>query len=196
MLKKLLIPCIGMVALAVLSGIALAGVPCSGTSTVIITENNVPCINGAAICPKGDLDQLTVEVTVLDCYGTALEGKSVTISPVAAGFVFNVADSARVLVSNALGKVTQVYNAFGGCGNLSFAAVVDGVTLGPSATVYIASLDAVLGSPLRCDALDYSVFGQKYGLAYPCLDYNCSGKVDAIEFSVFGQHYGHYYGMP
>ena len=196
MLKKLLIPCLGIVALAVLSGAALAGVPCTGTSTVVITENSVACTNGCAICPRGDLYKITVEVTVLDCYGTALAGKSVTISPASAGFVFNVADSARVLVTNALGKVSREYSAFGGCGNLAFRGVVDGVTLGPSANVYISSLDPAIGSPLVCDALDFSAFGQHYLQVYPCLDYDCSGTVDAIDFSAFGQHYLHYYGMP
>jgi hypothetical protein len=99
-------------------------------------------------------------------------------------------------VSNALGKVSQEYKAFGGCGNLAFRAVVDGVTLGPSATVYISSLDPATGSPLVCDALDFSAFGQRYLTNYPCLDYDCSGSVDAIDFSAFGQHYLHYYGMP
>ena len=198
MLKKLLIPCFGIVALAVLSGIALAGVPCTGTSTVVITENNVGCAAGAAICPKGDLDTVTVTITVLDCYGTALAGKSVTIQPAAAGFVFNVADSARVLVSNALGVVSQKYMKFGGCGNLRFQAVSDGVTLGPSAPIYVSNMDNVLGTPaLKCDGLDLSLFGQYYGLTtFPCGDYNCSGKTDGLDLSIFGQHYGHYYGMP
>jgi len=195
MLKKLLIPCLGIVALAVLSGTALAGVPCSSTSTVVITENDLACTNGAVICPGGDFDTLTVEVTVLDCYGTALSGKSVTISPAGAGFVFNVADSARVLVTNALGKVSRKYWRFGGCGDLAFLAVSDGVILGPSATVSIANLDPA-GSTLVVDAVDFSVFGQYYLKVFPCQDFNCDGIVDAIDFSAFGQHYLDIYTLP
>lgn len=193
MLKKLLIPAIGIVALAVLSGIALAGVPCSGTSTVIITENSVPCVNAANICPLGDRDTLKVEVTVLDCYGTPLAGKSVTLTPATAGFVFKAADSAKVLVTDSNGKASSGYKSFGGCGDLKFQAVCDGVALGPSATCYIANFDNTITPPTaKVDALDLSQFGQNYGNnAWKQGDYNCDGFVNALDLSQFGQHYGH-----
>lgn len=195
MLKKLLIPTIGIVALAVLSGIALAGVPCTGTSTVIITENSTPCVNAANICPGGDRDTITVTVTVLDCYGNPVVGENATITPVSAGFVFKLADSTKVLVTNGSGVVSAKYYCFGGCGNLTFQAVCNGVTLGPSANIYIVNLDYVTSAPtFKCDALDLSPFGQNYGTTtYPCGNYNCStdGKTDALDLSVLGQHYGH-----
>lgn len=193
MLKKLLIPGLGIVALAVLSGIAFAGVPCSGTSTVVITENSVPCTNAANICPAGDRDTIKVEVIVLDCYGTALAGKTVTITPATAGFVFKAADSAKVLVTDALGKVSAGYKTFGGCGDLKFQAISDGVTLGPSATCYIANFDNATSAPTAVvNALDLSQFGQNYGsTTWKQGDYDCNGVVNALDLSPFGQHYGH-----
>jgi hypothetical protein len=195
MLKKLLIPAIGIVALAVLSGIALAGVPCTGTSTVIITEDSAPCVNAANICPGGDLDTLTVTVTVLDCYGNPVVGQNATVTPVGAGFVFRAADQSKVLVTDGSGVVSAKYYCFGGCGNLAFQAVCQGVTLGPSANIYIANLDNTTTAPTyKCDALDLSLFGQRYGsTTWACGNYNCSvdGKVDALDLSVLGQHYGH-----
>ena len=193
MLKKLLIPGMGIVALAVLSGIALAGVPCSGTSTVIITESSGACTNAAAICPKGDLDTIKVVVTVMDCYGSVLVGKTVTVTPATTGFVFKAGETSRVAVTDGAGKVSFGYKCFGGCGNLKFQAVSDGVTLGPSAACYIANLDNAITPPTaKCDGLDLSLFGQNYGkTTFPCGDYNCSGKEDGLDLSVFGQHYGH-----
>jgi len=195
MLKKLLIPTVGIVALAVLSGIALAGVPCTGTSTVIITENSIPCINAANICPGGDLDTITVTVTVLDCYGNPIVGENTAITPQTAGFVFKAADSTRTLVTDVSGVVSAKYYCFGGCGDLKFQAVCNGVTLGPSATIYITNLDNTISPPAyKCDAVDLSLFGQKYGsTTWPCGNYNCSsdGKCDALDLSILGQHYGH-----
>jgi hypothetical protein len=192
MLKKLLIPVFGIVALAVLSGIALAGVPCAGTSTVVVTENSVVCTGAAALCPAGDMDTLKVTVTVMDCYGTALSGKSVTITPVSTGFKFRAADSSKVVVTDALGGASTGYRYMGGCGNLQFQAVVDGVTLGPSASIYIASPDNTYPANGIVNAIDLATFGQNYGSSsWPCGDFNCSGVVNAIDLATFGAHYGH-----
>jgi hypothetical protein len=172
-----------------------AGVPCTGTSTVVITENSSPCVNAANICPAGDLDQITVTVTVLDCYGSPVVGQNATITPASAGFVFKAADSTKVLVTNGSGAVSATYKCFGGCGNLRFQAVCQGVTLGPSAAIDVKNLDNSITPPtFKCDALDLSQFGQKYGsTTWACGNYNCSvdDKVDALDLSILGQHYGH-----
>jgi len=197
MLKKLLIPVFGIVALAVLSGIALAGVPCAGTSTVVVTENSAQCTGAAAICPAGDKDTLKIEVTVLDCYGTALSGKSVTLTPISSGFKFRAADSSKVAATDVLGKVSWGYKCFGGCGNLQFQAVVDGVTIGPSTAIYIANFDNNAVPTGKCDAVDLGIFGTNYGsTTWPCGDFNCSAKTDAVDLAIFGTHYGHQFGMP
>jgi len=192
MLKKLLIPLFGIVALAVLSGIAVAGVPCSGTSTIVVTENNGSCTGAAVLCPKGDKDVVTVTVTVMDCYGTALSGKSVTLTPISTGFKFRTVDQSKVGTTDALGVVAYTYACVGGCGNLQFQAVVDGVTIGPSAAIYIANFDMNAVPSGSVDAVDLGIFGSNYGsTTYPCGDYNCSGVTDAIDLAIFGTHYGH-----
>lgn len=192
MLKKLLIPVFGIVALAVLGGIAVAGVPCAGTSTIVVTENNASCTGAAAICPAGDKDTIRVEVTIMDCYGSVLAGKSVTVTPISAGFKFRAADSSKVAVTSALGVVAFGYKAFGGCGNLQFQAVVDGVTIGPSAAIYIANFDNNAVPSGKVDLVDLGIFGSNYGsTTWPCGDYNCSGKTDLVDLGIFGTHYGH-----
>ena len=192
MLKKLLIPLFGIVALAVLSGIALAGVPCAGTSTIVVTENSASCTGGAAICPAGDKDTLKVTVTVLDCYGSVLSGKNVTVTPVTTGFKFRAADSSKVAATDVLGVVSFGYKYFGGCGNVQFQAVVDGVTIGPSAAVSIANFDNNAVPSGKCDLVDLGIFGAHYGsTTWPCGDYNCSGKTDLVDLGIFGTHYGH-----
>jgi hypothetical protein len=192
MLKKLLIPLFGIVALAVLSGIALAGVPCSGTSTIVVTENSAACTGAAAICPAGDKDTLRVEVTVMDCYGTALSGKSVTLTPISSGFKFRAVDNPVVLSTDVLGKVAYGYRYFGGCGSLQFQAVVDGVTIGPSSAITIANFDNNAVPSGKCDLIDLGIFGAHFGsTTWTCGDYNCSGKEDLVDLGIFGAHFGH-----
>ena len=70
--------------------------------------------------------------------------------------------------------------------------VVDGVTIGPSAAIYIASFDMNAVPSGSVDAVDLGIFGSNYGsTTYPCGDYNCSGVTDAIDLAIFGTHYGH-----
>jgi hypothetical protein len=190
MLKKLLIP-IGIVALFALGSIALAGVPCTGTSSVVATENSTPCPAGGAFCPKGDYNTITVTVTVLDCYGTALGSKSVQVRPSgAATFKFQAADSLKTLTTNVSGQVVATYTKIGGCGNMNFTAICQGVTLGPSNTLYCANVDNNASG--KCDGTDFGVFAGHYNRTdRPCSDYNCSGKVDGTDFGLFAGHYNH-----
>jgi hypothetical protein len=162
MLKKLLIP-IGIVALMAFGSIALAGVPCSGTSTVVATENSTPCLAGGAFCPAGDYNTITVTVTVLDCYGTALSGKSVTITPNGDTSVRfkGAADSSKTSSTNVSGQVTATYNKIGGCGNLKFLATCQAITLGPSNSLYCANVDN--NGSGKCDGTDFTIFAGHLG---------------------------------
>jgi len=190
MLKKLLIP-IGIVALLAFGSIALAGVPCTGTSTVVATENSSPCPAGGAFCPKGDYNTITVTVTVNDCYGTALAGKSVAVKTAgAATLKFQAADSTKTLTTNISGQVVATYAKIGGCGNMAFTAICQGVTLGPSNSLYCANVDN--NGSGKCDGTDLSIFAGHYGRTdKPCSDFNCSGKVDGTDLSIFAGHFGH-----
>jgi len=187
MLKKLLIPT-GIVALFAFGSIALAGVPCTGTSTIVATENNPSCPAGGAFCPAGDLNTITVTVTVLDCYGTALSGKSVTLSPVGAGLKFQAADSAKAVMTNLSGQASTTYSKIGGCGNLTFTGLCQGVTLGPSNSLYCANPDN--NGSGTVDGIDLGTFATHYGKNQPCSDYNCSGLVDGVDLGTFATHYG------
>jgi len=189
MLKKLLIPT-GIVALFAFGSIALAGVPCTGTSTVVATENSAPCAAGGAFCPAGDFNTVTVTVTVLDCYGTALSGKSVTVSLAgAANLKFQAADSSKALTTNISGQATATYNKIGGCGNLAFSAVCQGVTFTTSNTLYCSNVDN--NGSGACDGTDLSIFASHYGRTdRPCSDFNCSASVDGTDLSIFASHFG------
>ncbi|HVP58237.1 MAG TPA: hypothetical protein VMU02_09065 [bacterium] len=177
--------------LTALSSIALAGVPCSGTSTVVATENSIPCTGAGAFCPKGDYNSITVTVTVLDCYGTALASKAVTVSPSGdATLKFQAADSAKALTTNGSGQVTATYTKLGGCGNAKFSALSQGVTLGPSNVIYCSNVDN--NGTGKVDGTDLSIFAGHFGRTdRPCSDYNCSGKVDGTDFSLLAGHFGH-----
>jgi hypothetical protein len=84
------------------------------------------------------------------------------------------------------------YKAFGGCGNLQFQAVVDGVTIGPSTAIYIANFDNNPVPSGKCDLVDLGIFGANFGsTTWPCGDYNCSGKEDLVDLGIFGTHFGH-----
>ena len=181
-----------LIALMALGSIALAGVPCTGTSTVVATENSSPCSAGGAFCPKGDYNTVTVTVTVNDCYGTALAGKSVAVkvNSGAASLKFQAADSTKTLTTNVSGQVVATYTKIGGCGNMAFNAICQGVTLGPSNSLYAANVDN--NGSGKCDGTDLSIFAGHYGRTdRPCSDFNCSGKVDGTDLSIFAGHFGH-----
>ena len=188
MLKKLLIP-IGIVALFSLGSIALAGVPCTATSSIVATETNASCVAGAALCPKGDFETITVTVTVLDCYGTALSGKSVKVDVIGAPtLLLQAADSTKTILTNGSGQVVIAYAKIGGCGNIQFTSLVQGVTIGPSNVLYCSNPDN--NGTGRVDGTDLTFFAADYGLNAPCSDYNCSAKVDGTDLTFFAAHYG------
>jgi hypothetical protein len=190
MLKKLLIPTAGIVALLALGGVALAGIPCAGTSFFDVYTNSVPCDSVAGgFCPAGDMSIVTVKITVNDCYGNALDSLDVDIRPDTPGFKFTAAESSQVVATNTLGEAQVTVQCFGGCGDLDFIGICEGVTLGPSDPIYSASVDN--NGSGAVDAVDFSIFAGNYGSANPCHDYNCSGQVDAVDFSIFAGHYGH-----
>ena len=195
MLKKLLIPCVGIVALLALGGVALAGVPCTGTSTVVATENNASCTNSGAFCPKGDMDKITVTVTVLDCYGTALAGSSVDIRmkgvTVSDKFKIAPSETLKVAVTNISGVASTTFSKFGGCGNAYFTAIVSGVTLNSSNSIYCANVDKNPTPDGAVNSVDLGIFAGDYGKARPCSDFNCVGGVNSVDLAIFATHYGH-----
>jgi hypothetical protein len=198
MLKKLLIPAVGIVALAILSGVGLAGVPCTGTSTVAYTETSPPCVNSLPMCPKGDRDTLKIVATVLDCYGTALAGKTVEIRPIigSGSLIFKVAGEGTLVLdtTDASGIVGHNYMKMGGCGTISFSVICEGVELGPTASFYVSNFDQNVPPDGFVNAGDFAIwggFGHFGSTTYPCGDYNCDGVENAIDFAIFGVHYGH-----
>lgn len=170
-----------------------SGVPCTGTSTVVPSAQGTSGCdpNIGVVCPAGDKGLIQVVVTVKDCYGTPLAGKTVDChaQPVSGTLCFCAGQNPQTGVTNVNGEVTYNFIRFGGCGSVQFTAVVQGVTLGPSVAIGARSPD-ITGDCL-VNALDLSRFGLIYGTADPCGDYNCDGTVNALDLSVFGIHYGH-----
>lgn len=200
MYEKVLIACAGLVLL--ISGVALAGVPCAGTTTVVATGSG-SCAPGAAICPNGDYDIVNVTVTVKDCYGTPLAGQMVTVNATPAGTPFcycpdgeaapnDFEDSKIVGPTNASGVTSAVFSKFGGCGDMEFYATIGTVIAGPSVSIYIASPD----NDGNCSVglVDFGNFALAFPAAAPhdpCMDYNCSGDVDLVDFGQFALHFNH-----
>ena len=190
MYKKVLTACAGFVVLLLVSGMAFAGVPCAGTTTVAASGGGV-CAPGAVVCPAGDADVVTVTVTVRDCYGTPLAGQYVDVSP--AGVppgVFCFCDSVKTVgPTSVAGVITAQYADFGGCGDLQFYATIGTVIAGPSAAITIGSPDGdgncIVNLP------DFGLFANNYFTAETCSDYNCDGLVDLPDFGYFANHYFH-----
>jgi hypothetical protein len=179
--------------LAGVGPVQASGVPCSGTSTVIATAQGTPGCdpNIAVVCPAGDRGLVRVVVTVKDCYGTPLAGKTVSCDALqfSGALCFCTGQDPQTGVTNVNGEVTFNFVRFGGCGGVQFVAICDAVTLGPSSVIGVRSPD-ITGDCL-VNALDLSRFGLIYGTSDPCGDYNCDGTVNALDLSTFGLHYGH-----
>lgn len=197
MYEKVLIACAGLVLL--IAGVALAGVPCAGTTTVSALGNG-NCTPGAAMCPNGDYDQVDVTVTVKDCYGTPLAGQMVVVNANPAGAPFcycadgepapnDFSDSKMVGPTNASGVVVATFDKVGGCGDMDFYATIGTVTAGPSVAIYIASPDN--NSDCNVNLIDFGNFAGVYLTGDDCSDYNCDGIVNLIDFGNFSSHYFH-----
>jgi hypothetical protein len=191
MYKKVLTACAGFVVLLMISGMAFAGVPCAGTTSVVAYGDNVNCAPGAAVCPAGDYGQLvTVDVTVRDCYGTPLAGETVTVTPVGATGSFCFCDSSKVVgPTDALGETSATWNDFGGCGTLTFTATIGTVTAGPSAAITIGSPDN--NGDCAVNLVDFGNFASHFLTTTTCSDYNCDGIVDLVDFGNFASHFLH-----
>jgi hypothetical protein len=197
MYKKVLTACAGLILLV--SGMALAGVPCASTTTIVATGDST-CAPGAAICPNGDYDNVIVTVTVRDCYGTPLPGHTAVVqaSPAGAPFCYcpdgepppnDYEDTKISPATNGAGVTTVVFAKFGGCGDMQFYAQVGTVLAGPSVAIYIASPDN--NGDCVVDLIDFGNFATGYFGTDPCHDYNCDGVVDLIDFGNFATHYFH-----
>jgi hypothetical protein len=176
--------------LLLVSGMAFAGVPCAGTTTVVASGDAV-CAPGAAVCPAGDLHTVNVVVTVRDCYGTPLSGLYVDVSPAGvAPAVFCFCDSVKTVgPTDVTGTTTAAYDDFGGCGDLQFYATIGTVIAGPSAAITIGSPDG--NGDCQVDLVDFGIFASNYFSTDSCSDYNCDGIVDLVDFGIFASHYFH-----
>jgi hypothetical protein len=190
MSKKVLTACAGFVVLLGISGMAFAGVPCAGTTTVVATGTGI-CAPDAVVCPGGDLQSVDVTVTVMDCYGAPLAGLYVDVSPAGvAPAVFCFCDSVKTVgPTDALGQVTATFTRFGGCGSLTFFGTIGTVVAGPSPAITIGSPDGT--GDCVVDLIDFGKFAVQYFTTNTCSDYNCDGVVDLIDFGIFAVHYFH-----
>lgn len=189
MSKKVLIACAGFVVLLGISGMAFAGVPCAGTTTVVATGTG-SCAPDAVVCPGGDLQAVDVLVTVRDCYGAPLAGLYVDVSPVGISGTFCFCDSVKTVgPTDVNGQTTATYTRFGGCGELSFQATIGTVVAGPSPAITIGSPDG--SGDCIVDLVDFGKFANQYFTANTCSDYNCDGIVDLVDFGIFANHYFH-----
>jgi hypothetical protein len=187
MYKKVLAACAGFVVLLLISGMAFAGVPCAGTTTVTASGGGV-CAPGAAVCPAGDLDIVTVTATVRDCYGAPLAGLYVDFSPSGSGFCF--CDSVQTAgPTDVSGTASATYQYFGGCGSLQFYGTVNAVVVGPSPAIAIASPDGDGNCVVNLS--DFGAFAGAYLTTQACQDYNCDGTVNLSDFGLFAGHYLH-----
>jgi hypothetical protein len=188
MSTKLLMAFAGIAALVVLAGTAYAGVPCAGTSDIDATPT---C---GAVCPAGDMDIIEVCVTIRDCYGTPLENKTVVIDSDTPGYYFCPGYESESCVTDSNGQCCVTFQYLGGCDTpdvcqITFKAVVDGVTIGPSDPIQIGSPDADASGLV--DLTDFIYFAGKYFTTDCCADYDCSGLVDLTDFIAFAGHYFH-----
>jgi hypothetical protein len=182
---------VAVVAAMLLSfGIAMAGVPCAGTSEIVAS----PACD--SYCPKGDARTLTVTVTVRDCYGTPLEGIEVIVTPAqgTTNRCWCPGTSAVTCTTNANGVATAQFKKFGGYGSASdcylrFQADAEGVLLGPSDPVVACSVD--LTTDCQVTLADFSWFAGDYGTVRCRSDFDCSGTVALADFTRFAGHYGH-----
>ncbi len=179
----------GIVALAFSAGVAFAGVPCAGTSTV---EASPDC---GAYCPAGDYGTVTVTVTVKDCYDTPLEGIEVTVTEAAGGtgHCWCPGEDAKVCTTDASGVCQVTFSAFGGCDGtdcaLQFQADAEGVILGPSLPITAASVDN--NADCSVTLSDFINFAGVYLTSDCCSDYDCNGSVALSDFINFANHYLH-----
>lgn len=184
---------VGVVLSLVLAGSAFAGIPSAATSTVEREAQGVAGCdpNVGVVCPASDLGTVLVTVTVRNVYGDVLPGISVTCTatPVIGTFCFCPGENPQTDITDINGQCFFYFTDFGGCGDIQFDAVADGIPLNPSPTIYIASVD--VNGDCVVSLPDFILFAGSYLTGDPCCDYNCSGFVDLSDFIIFASHYTH-----
>lgn len=198
MIKRVIIACMGA-AVLLSAGMAVAGVPCAGTS-----ECNVSVVLGAVpgyvtqctstegvLCPSGDRDTILVEVVIRDCYGNVLEARDVTFNQDGDPFYF--CEAVKTASTDALGEASVIYPQVGGCGFMQLSATSEGVTIQGN-LIYVASFDCFNdpvdpGDDGKVDLADFARFASVYQGSDPCVDFNCDGVVDLTDFAEFASHY-------
>jgi hypothetical protein len=179
-------------------GAAFAGIPNASTSTVVAEGYGWPDCDPdvAVVCPASDMGSARITVTVRNIYGDPLPGKTVTvyaIPPDTCTFCFCPGEDPQVGVTDGNGVVVFYYTDFGGCCDLQWGAECEGVILGPSNFIYIASPDN--NGDCQVNLVDFGNFAADYGKTVPpgskCHDYNCDGVINLIDFGTFALHYFH-----
>jgi len=173
---------------------ASASVPSASTSTVDCQVGGVTnCVpNSAVVCPASDIDTIYVTVTVRNVYGDPLPGKIVDCYAieVSGAFCWCPGESLQTSTSDVNGQAFFVFTDFGGCGQVQFGAVCEGVVFIPcSPAIFVASPD--MDADCDVDLSDFAQFASLYGGTNPCGDFNCNGVVDLPDFALFSAHYGH-----
>ena len=178
------------------SVVARADVPWPGTSTIELEAQGLtgcPPVS-VAVCPAGDMDRIIVTVTVRNETGDPLPGMTVECwaSHPSDPFCFCVDDDPQTGDTDGEGVVQFVYDNFGGCSNIMFEAECEGVHLGFSTHMFVASVDFD-GTSGDCQVglADFAYFAQSFGGAGPCSDLDCDGLVGLADFAMFAAHFGH-----
>jgi hypothetical protein len=181
---------VSVVVIGLVSAACVAGIPVPPLCTIEASGSG-NCSPGAAVCPEGDLDVVTVTAVFIDEYGMPVANQPVDIwvDLEATEFRYCPLENLKTTVTNLDGEATATFGRFGGCGDLSFYAECLYVTIGPSDPVYIASVDH--DGDLLVDINDFIDFAGAYLTTDPSCDYNCSGVVDLSDFMEFAEHYQH-----
>jgi hypothetical protein len=170
---------------------AQAGVPCPDFCTFEVTASGELAPN-AVVCPAGDYDQVTVIVTVVDCYGVPMESLDVAIypDPLATGFCFCPGEDTVMVTTDVNGTAAVEFGRFGGCGELRWYGEARYVIMGPSPSIFINSPDN-FGNDCEVNLLDFVRFATSYSGDNACCDYNGDGGVNLTDFIRFAGHYSH-----
>ena len=151
------------------SGVCLAGIPLPSLCTIEASGDGA-CSPGAAVCPYGDGDVITVDITLIDQYGMPVANQPVDIwaDLDATEFRYCPLENLKTTVTNLDGEATVTFSLFGGCGDLSFYAECLYVVIGPSDPIYIASYDN--DGNVQVDINDFITFAGAYLTADQCCE--------------------------
>jgi hypothetical protein len=148
----------------------------------------------ALVCLAGDLDAITVTLTVLDSLGVPVPGIEVEIIPTPDAdpleFCPGEGGGEHNDTTDASGVISVTFRKVGGCGHAGWSARSGHEILGSSEPIYVLSPDCAV-SDLKTDLSDFIMFCGAYLSSDPCCDYVRDGYVDLADFMFFAEHYRH-----